>query len=126
MRTTRLAACVISTATLLCLNGATAADEGKGQTQTVQALYEMCKKPAGPDAMFCLGYVGGIHDMMVMANQSADEKLKNFRLCDNGTPITYGASVQAFKNWAEKYPQYWSQIMFTGVVVALSTTWPCP
>jgi hypothetical protein len=123
MRTTILAACVISTATLLCLNGATAADEGKGQTQTVQNLYEMCKSHNAADTMFCLGYVGGIHDMMVINNQSADEKLKGFRMCDDGS--TRGASVQAFKNWAEKYPQYWSQHMFTGVVVALSTTWPC-
>jgi hypothetical protein len=124
MRTTILAACVISLATLLCLNVAAGEDVSKGQTQTVQGLYEMCKKPGGPDAAFCVGYIGGVHDMMMMVRLSDDEKLKDLRLCDPGS--TRGAQVQVFASWAEKHPEHWSKLMFAGVVAALSTTWRCP
>jgi len=32
---------------------------------------------------------------------------------------------QAFKNWAEKNPQYWNEDEAVGAIVALSDTWPC-
>ena len=121
MKTVTLAICAT---TLLCLNGATAADESKGQTQTVRDLYEMCKKPYGVDTAFCVGYIGGVHDMMMMIRLSDDEKVKDLRLCDPGS--TRGAQVQVFVNWAEKHPEHWSKLMFAGVVAALSTTWRCP
>jgi hypothetical protein len=120
MRATTLAICAT---TLLCLTGATAADESKGQTQTVQDLYGMCKKPGSSDAAFCVGCIGGVHDMMMMVRLSDDEKLKDLRLCDPGS--TRGAQVQVFLKWAEKHPEHSSKLMFAGVVAALSTTWRC-
>jgi hypothetical protein len=95
----------------------------------VQSLYNLCKATTD-DARYtlCIGYISGIGDIMqtnsVMHPRAAvDPAPLDERLC--GQP-SYGAQVQAFKNWAEKHPQQWQAPRQLGVISALSGTWPCP
>jgi hypothetical protein len=116
--------CTLGLALSPCFIGsASAADTSR---EDVQRLYEMCNGPrSGPEASFCLGYVAGVHDLMAMNGNSFDKVTRTeFGMCDHGK-ATYGAAVQAFKNWAEKHPKNWADDMLSGVVIALGATWPC-
>jgi len=41
------------------------------------------------------------------------------------TPGSYGATVQTFKNWAQKHPEKWSLDRLYGVIWALQEAYPC-
>jgi hypothetical protein len=92
---------------------------------TVEALYRRCSG-ANPDKVltdrvFCLGYVQGVADMMLV--NSFDTSQKHVSACFSNTDTT--ALVQAFVNYAIQYPETWSDQAEFGVIKALRETWPC-
>ena len=97
---------------------------------SVQKFLEMCNEPDGsPDKSLYLGYVSGVSDVMYV-NGLALRSLRpssaaaiNLSLC--AKDITYGAALQAFKNWAQAHPENWQMDHEAGVVIALRELWPC-
>jgi Rap1a immunity proteins len=93
--------------------------------QTVQSLYEMCKKPdASFPSSLCLGYITGVADtMQLLGFGTADHPdLDRFAIC---AKPSYGAMVQAFITWTEKNPQEGDHNRIIGVMKALRENWPC-
>jgi hypothetical protein len=99
----------------------------------VQKLLQECNALQGsgePDAMdysnfsYCIGYVGGIGDAMLANGQIVHPLNPVVSICDEGL-ISRGAMVQAFRNWAQKHPERWSDNDSLGVMAALRETWPC-
>jgi Rap1a immunity proteins len=103
-----------------------------GATQTVQQLLERCNAERGSGSnLFCLGYVGGVADMM-MTNRTIRkmDQLdggagRSYQICQT-TAATYGADQQIFINWAQKHPERWQDGSLDGVASALRETWQCP
>ena len=88
---------------------------------SVQELYRMCQERDGAvDAWRCTEYVAGVGDALDFSSGLPNTKL--FAIC--GRP-SYGAMVQAFKNWAVKHPEDWAKSRIYGVALALVQTWPC-
>jgi hypothetical protein len=94
---------------------------------TVQQLLDMCNTPVGsPEQAYCLGFVGGLSAVMLMNGQALRPRTPSaaaLSLC--AKDITYGAEVQAFKNWAQAHPENWQMPDQAGVVLALRELWPC-
>lgn len=93
-------------------------EEARAEGGTIQSMYENCTDTEGKMAL-CDGYISGVGDMM-----DANGKLHapGFSMC--GSP-SYGAMIQAFKNWAPQHPELWSKPQLFGVAAALMVTWPC-
>lgn len=114
---------------------ASAADQSSPLVD-VQKLRDLCKKPDHDvEAVYCLGFVVGIADVMTM-NATQISK------APNGSPVrTYlaasgictpdyrapsgGALIQAFLNWADRHPEKWGIDAGTGVGLAFQDTWRC-
>jgi hypothetical protein len=93
--------------------------------ESIQGLVQNCRSVAtaraglDPDANYCLGYISGIGDYMKGLGLSGNASMG---ICGN---VTYGASVQAFMNWANAHPERWTENRLVGVATALRQTWPC-
>jgi hypothetical protein len=98
----------------LIMSAAQAVPAAEDNIVTVQDLYQECRASDTVKDAFehglCTGYIAGVGDMY---------------LASCGHPITYGAMVQAFENWAPAHPQDWSKPQAAGVIAALSSVWPC-
>src|SRR5262245_32965256 len=94
------------------------------QKLDVQQLYEACShKTADRDGMFCMGFMTAMLHTMRMFGGADDAGVRfSFGVCSKD-PISYGAAIQSFLNWAEKHPEQWSKSMETGVIQALRETW---
>src|SRR5260221_9699018 len=91
-------------------------------TTTVQALYTRCTAKATLDQMFCAGFfTAALDDALVMGDGVSTQA---YGICSK-TPVTVGAAVQAFENWAQKHPEAWSHHRYLGVLWALQEVWPC-
>ena len=116
---------VIASMTVTLLNLPTTAAE----MDTVQKLLLECKQSEpSTDKVFCIGFIGGISDMMIINSQllSHDgEKSVEFAMCEGNEHTAYGAKVQAFINWADSHPQRWGEHQALGVAEALRLAWPC-
>jgi hypothetical protein len=89
---------------------------------TVQGLYDLCKaREESSEFLSCVAYIAGASDTLRLLANSPE--MIGFAICGDAT---YGAMVQAYKNWAEKHPEYWSKNRLSGLIVALSQAWPCP
>lgn len=95
------------------------------EVDTVQNFVLACDR-IGVDSGYCTGYVAGIAAMMT-GNCSA------MRAGYGGAPgfaaavesHTYGAMVQAFRNWARDNPQDWGLPAVNGIIKAMVATFPC-
>ena len=102
------------------------------ETITVETLLIYCNdREESGNWSNCLGYVSGIGDMMNVNRQlvgsaglEAKQALAPMSIC-GGTNLTYGAWVQAFRNWAKKHPEQWNDPASLGVASALRELWPC-
>jgi hypothetical protein len=97
------------------------------KNNTVEWLYSACQAPkeSAPQG-YCTAYVRGIVDTLLLNGEMLkDDKAHRAEMGLCGT-ISNAASVQAFKNWAAKHPEAWSQPMVAGVVVSLRELWGCP
>jgi hypothetical protein len=115
-------------AVLICVVVALAATvtTTEAKADTVQELYMKCKATNPAIGMYCVGYVGGVSDAMVMIAELpvGGGQREAFATCAK-TGLSRGAVVQAFVNWAEKHPEHWADQDFMGVTAALSEIWPC-
>lgn len=99
--------------------------QSQDKPATVQWLYGECTAPQAASQIYCAGYVRGIVDaLLINAELLHDNKTLRAEMALCGT-VSNAAAVQAFKNWAEKHPEAWSEPMFAGVVVALRDLWGC-
>lgn len=142
--------CVVAAATCLqmavCQSAvaqASAVPSGTPIRENVQALLNSCNAPdTSSDYAFCVGYVGGIGDIMRTSgimlkslyelkqldkNTSTAKVLTVVSICSSvpETVITHDAMVQAFKNWANRHPKNWGMNIPFSVGDALRETWPC-
>jgi Ssp1 endopeptidase immunity protein Rap1a len=100
----------------------------------VQELLEKCDSPGGSEtAWYCVGYIGGVSDMMGLNggarsafDKEASATLSRMAMCWEGGFPSFGARMQAFTNWAKKHPEEWGDPQLQGVVKAMRETWPCP
>ena len=94
---------------------------------TVQGLYQLCKSDnsnpliKNTDTIHCYAYISGIADLLVVQGAGG---AKIMSICAKPTP-SYGAMVQAFVNWASAHPEEWGKPRVSGVLAALSKSWPC-
>jgi len=107
----------------LIVSAAQALPAGDSNFVTVQELYEECRATGVGSAdaaiaaarnALCGGYIAGVGDTLVHTGG-----------CPALIGASYGAMVQAFKNWAPAHPQDWSKQQVEGVIAALSTVWSC-
>jgi hypothetical protein len=94
---------------------------------TVQELLRACDSPmTSPPFSFCLGYVSGIGDALVVNRllhiRSTD--VLGAEICGDPNP-SHGAEIQAFRNWAHGHPERWIDPEYSGVIEALMDLWPC-
>jgi hypothetical protein len=99
----------------------------------VQKLLQECSaENPSYDLFHCIGYVNGIGDMMgligllITKSNERTPNLGRFAFCPGKPAPTYGARLQAFKNWAQSHPEKWGDQAFVGVITALREVWPCP
>ena len=98
----------------------------------VQDLYKQCKG-GRLNEVFCLEFVSGVarqvftngrtlkgikdpSDLMTMSIPSACPK----------SIVSNDAMVEAFNAWANEHIEKWRASAQTGVMQAMSDTWPCP
>jgi hypothetical protein len=99
----------------------------------VQELYQLCKHESGKD--FCLGYISGVADHMLLNGAFLRSHGKGFKEEDRDlltdlsaclkTTGSFEGVVQTFITWFEKHPNERNLTMHLGVVEALSEIWPC-
>lgn len=102
-------------------------------TINVQTLLSYCKALSGTqEYWFCQGFVGGVGDQMILNGIAINlpggprfpPYFRNIAAC-SGDPVTWGAMIQSFVNWAEKHPENWQAPGTLGVNTAVRETWPC-
>jgi hypothetical protein len=96
-------------------------------TSTVHGLYKACTDPPpGALQLYCIGYIGGVADMMMVAKADANKthSPSGLAYCSEA-PITREQTIQAFKNFHDQHPEYWNLQSIVGIMVALQQTWPC-
>ena len=95
-------------------------------TQTVKELYDDCTATETYRSTYCLGVVHGVGAVMQLIGEdpTARQSLPRQVMCSD-QPVPTEAEVQAFKNWAIRNPALWSKPGAYGVILALSSTWPC-
>ena len=102
----------------------------------VEKLLRECSAGSADSPLFewfhCIGYITGIGDMMGLNGlliAKYDEgviNLNHLAFCPGKPAPTYGATLQVFKNWAQRHPERWGDKAFVGVIAALREAWPCP
>jgi Rap1a immunity proteins len=117
-------AAIVSASTSLADNGTPnlTALQATEQAKSIQYLYEECTAEGSGRQMFCNGFISATFDSMWLLGGSASTR--TLGICVD-TPVTYGASVQVFKNWAQKHPEKWSIDRLYGVMWALQEAYPC-
>jgi len=96
----------------------------------VHELFKQCSHNGSLDKVFCLEFVSAVArqvfrnglgpkispDLMTMSNPSACPK----------SFVSNDAMVEAFNEWANVNLEKWPTNARTGVMQAMSDTWPCP
>jgi hypothetical protein len=75
---------------------------------TTGELYQRCTSNTPIEEGYCIGYVAAIWDKLPC-----------------GGTATNRALIQAFKNWAEKHPEKWTDPEGVGAELAFRSTWKC-
>jgi hypothetical protein len=93
---------------------------------TVQTLLGRCESNNFSEQAVCQGYILGIAGVLGLnCRYLADGySMPDFMTAETDG-LTPGAAVQGFKNWARANPQNWSLSEFTGVIVAMGSSFPC-
>ena len=126
LMTTLAIAGVAATATSLGADKSAPVDfaalQAKDPSTSIQTLYEQCTGDI-PKRNICTAYIVGVSE--TLSEIGLQKSARSSGICFNGLSIDYAASVQVFKNWAEKHPEAWGLIRYAGVMWALKETWPC-
>jgi Rap1a immunity proteins len=100
-----------------------AALQAKDPTTSIHSLYEACTGADFSGRNFCTGYIVGVAESL--GQLSLNKSTRSSGICWTGQTIEFSASVQVFKNWAQKHPEAWGVSRYAGVMWALKETWPC-
>lgn len=100
--------------------------------ESIQTLLQECNNQDDvSDQLHCVGYVGGVSDMMnvngllITQYHEGSANLVKFAICPGKPTPTYGVKLQVFKNWGQRHPERWGEQDFVGVIAALREAWPC-
>jgi Rap1a immunity proteins len=102
---------------LLLLCHTTSADEIS--MKTAHDLYQVCTGNSD-DQVYCKGMMRGMSQMIYSAGPTSP-----FGICFGERPGSAEQVLTAFKNWHDTHPGLWNYSFSTGVIRALSETWPC-
>ena len=91
--------------------------------RSIQYLYEACTAADSHMQLYCIGYISATMDAMTVLG-TYGPAAHAFGICSEAV-VSYGAGIQAFKNWAQKHPEAWGAPRYVGVSLALRETWPC-
>jgi hypothetical protein len=97
--------------------------QAKDPSTSIQRLYEQCTGTNVRELNFCTGYIIGVAE--TLAQNGLHKSTRGQSVCWQGLSIDYAATVQVFKNWAQKHPEAWGLLRYGGVMWALKETWPC-
>src|ERR1700730_13374474 len=70
----------------------------------------------------CLGAIHAVAAVLIMNHYKTPDN--GLTMCVTGN-LSSDATLQAFKNWAERNPKELERESIIGVVSALRDTWPC-
>ena len=116
---------------LVCAVPALAADdapedysdlEAKDPATSIQRLYAICSSPDKGDQRYCYGYITAMVESMTAVGK--EPLTREYGICPTA-PISATASVEAFKNWAQRHSKQAGLIRYSGVAWALQERWPC-
>ena len=96
--------------------------EAKDPATSIQRLYVICSSPDKGEQLYCDGYITAMVESMIAVGK--EPLAREYGICPT-TPISVAASVQAFKNWAQRHPKHGGLIRYSGVAWALQESWPC-
>jgi Rap1a immunity proteins len=100
----------------------------------VQELFKQCNNYKGSlDRIFCLEFVSGVARQVFMNGQALKRSNASLDLttisvlsaCPKSL-VSNDAMVEAFNGWANEHLEKWRTGARTGVMQAMSDTWPCP
>jgi len=99
----------------------------------VHELYKQCSYKGSLDRIFCLEFVSFLA-RQAFTNGLALKHIKDppdlmLRSIPSACPkssVSNDAIVEAFNEWANQHLEKWPTNARTGVMQAMSDTWPCP
>lgn len=93
---------------------------------SIEFLLQACKSPDLGSHAYCLGQINGAAAVMELVGLRATGTVRQQLGMCVATPFPSGdAEVQAFVNWANANPPLWGQNAAAGIMMALTTSWPC-
>ena len=99
----------------------------------VQELFKQCNYNGSLDKIFCLEFVSGIARQVFTnglglkhSNVPPDLTTMSIPSACPKSFVSNDAMVEAFKEWANDHLEKWPTNARTGVMQAMSDTWPCP
>ena len=96
--------------------------EAKDPATTIQRLYAICSSTDKGERLYCDGYITAMVESMTAVGK--EPLTRQYGICPSA-PVSVAASVEAFKNWAQRHSKQWSLIRYSGVAWALQERWPC-
>jgi hypothetical protein len=98
-----------------------------------QELLKQCNYKGSLDRIFCLEFVSGVARQVFMNghalkhnNASLDLTTMSVLSACPKSFVSNDAMVEAFNGWANEHLEKWQTGARTGVMQAMSDTWPCP
>ena len=99
----------------------------------VQDLYKQCEYKGSLDEIFCLEFVSSVARQIFMNGLALKDIKDPPDLMTMSIPsacpksfVSNDAMVEAFNEWANEHLEKWPTNARTGVMQAMSDTWPCP
>jgi hypothetical protein len=100
----------------------------------VQELFKQCNYKGGSlDKIFCLEFVSSVARQVFTnglglkhGNVAPDLPTMSIPSACPKTFVSNDAMVEAFNQWAYEHLEKWPTNARTGVMQAMSDTWPCP
>jgi hypothetical protein len=96
--------------------------EAKDPATSIQRLYAICSSTDKGDTLYCFGYITAMVESMTAVGK--EPLTREYGICPRA-PVSVTASVEAFRNWAQRHPQQGTLIRYSGVAWALQEKWPC-
>jgi Rap1a immunity proteins len=94
----------------------------KDPASSIQRLYAICSSADKGDKLYCDGYITAMVESMTAVGK--EPLTHEYGICPTA-PVSVTASVEAFRNWAQRHQAQASLIRYSGVAWALQERWPC-
>ena len=96
--------------------------EAKDPATSIQRLYAICSSTDQGEKLYCDGYITAMVESMTAVGK--EPLTREYGICPRA-PVSATASIEAFKNWAQRHSKQWGLIRYSGVAWALQERWPC-